>query len=294
MPNPATRSSTRLAYRQRIHRAQQFLEAHLDEPVPAEAIARVGGMSLHHFHRVFRGMTGESVMGYVRRLRLERAARALRHSQRSVADIALEAAYGSHEAFTRAFADHYGMPPSAYRRAGEAGIGAAPCSDIRAPDHVEVRREPARTVVSMRHVGPYEGVPGTWEALHAWFAHAFGEGGVQLALVPDDPMITEPPKLRYDACIEVPAGTRRADLPPGPVTLSTLPGGLYAVAEHRGPYEGLHELYLSLIGGWFPESGHALSIEPVVERYLNAPPETAPPDLVTEIWVRIEERGWQA
>jgi len=285
------REATRLAYRQRIQRAQQYLESRLDEPVHAEAIARVGGMSVHHFHRVFRGQTGESVQGYARRLRLERAARALRQSDRAIADIAFEAAYGSHEAFTRAFAAHYGQSPSAWRDGDGAGPGKACGHDVAPPEEVQVRREPPRQVVSMRHVGSYQHIGALWARLDAWWPEALGRGR-QLALVPDDAQITEADKLRYDACYETVADIRRSDLPEGPVTLTTLPGGLYACATHVGSYARLHETYLALIGAWFPASGHALSIEPVIEHYQVAPPGVPEDALRTEVMVRIEERGW--
>ena len=107
--------STQQEYERRVLRAQQLVEAHLDETLSPTEVARSAGMSLHHFHRVFRGMTGETVMGFTRRLRLERAARSLRDSERDVLPIALDAGYQSHEAFTRAFSEAFGVPPSTYR-----------------------------------------------------------------------------------------------------------------------------------------------------------------------------------
>ena len=91
------------SWTERILRAADFVHSHLDEDLAAEKLAVIAGFSLHHFHRVFRGMTGESVMAFVRRLRLERAAGLLGRGRAPVTEIALASGYGSHEAFTRAF-----------------------------------------------------------------------------------------------------------------------------------------------------------------------------------------------
>ena len=73
----------------RILRAVDHIHHHLSEELRPETLAEVAGFSLHHFHRVFRGLTGESVMGFIRRLRLERAARQLSFSETPVTDIAI-------------------------------------------------------------------------------------------------------------------------------------------------------------------------------------------------------------
>src|SRR5262245_42664629 len=89
-------------YELRLLQAQQLLERRLDEPLTPDELAQAASFSLHHFHRIFRAQLGESVMQRVRRLRLERAARKLRGSEQRILELALEAGYESHEAFTRA------------------------------------------------------------------------------------------------------------------------------------------------------------------------------------------------
>jgi AraC family transcriptional regulator len=88
-------------YSERMLKVLVFIQRHLDEDVLLEELAEVACFSPYHFHRIFRGMIGESVKGYVRRLRLERAAQRLKNSARSITDIAFEAGYEAHESFTR-------------------------------------------------------------------------------------------------------------------------------------------------------------------------------------------------
>src|SRR5262245_3493728 len=98
------RQTTEADYQRRILAARALLEEHLDEAIDPAALASAASFSLHHFHRIFKALLGESVMEHVRRLRLERAARKLRAGDARILDLALEAGYESHEAFTRAFA----------------------------------------------------------------------------------------------------------------------------------------------------------------------------------------------
>jgi AraC family transcriptional regulator len=74
------------------------------------------------FFRLFQALIEESPGAMRRRLLLERAAWQLGSTRHSVTDIALDANYGSLEAFTRAFRRAFGISPSIYRRSGCARI----------------------------------------------------------------------------------------------------------------------------------------------------------------------------
>ncbi|AKF05700.1 Transcriptional regulator, AraC family protein [Sandaracinus amylolyticus] len=275
----ARHASTEIDYRARIARAQRAIEARLDAPpVPAE-LAELAGFSLHHFHRVFRGVVGESVEEHARRLRLERAARRLRASELPVVQIALEAGYGSHEAFTRAFRDLFGMPPSRYR--GESSLRAVGSIQERA---VELRDIAPFDVVVRRHVG-------SCSMLDEAFGHVFAWAGARgvvpgaarvVGLYHDDPEVTARDRLRSDVGIET-------SLAPGPASgleRRTIPGGRYAVALHVGPYHTIGSTYLALLGRWAPTTRAELAPEPVIEHYLT-PQDTPPDQHRTEVWIRL-------
>src|SRR6202165_2182317 len=92
-----------------------FIESHLGDQLTLDGIAAIGGISRFHLVRVFAAATGLSVMRYVRARRLSEAARALASGAPDILTLALEADYGSHEAFTRAFRDHFGVTPETVR-----------------------------------------------------------------------------------------------------------------------------------------------------------------------------------
>lgn len=107
--------STLEDYKQRMLRVLLYIQEHLDEETTLEDLARVATFSPYHFHRIFRGMLGESVKEHIRRLRLERAALRLKRGDVSISRVAFEAGYESHEAFTRAFKAARGVTPSEFR-----------------------------------------------------------------------------------------------------------------------------------------------------------------------------------
>src|SRR5215470_1203966 len=88
----------------------------LDSQARTEDLARQAYQSRTQFHRLFRTVVEETPAAMRRRLLLERAAYQLAHTAMSVTDVALDANYGSLEAFTRAFRKAFRTSPSLYRR----------------------------------------------------------------------------------------------------------------------------------------------------------------------------------
>src|SRR5262245_22088261 len=236
---------TNQTYRQRVLAVQLHIEQHLDADLPRASLARVAHFSPFHFHRLFRALVGENVSEYVRRLRLESAAVALKTSEKSVLEIALAAGYGTHEAFTRAFRQMFGASPTQFR-AGQHPLYTPKEPETMTaadttPRDVRIETLPPRRVAFLRHVGPYLDVGPTFQRLMAWAGRRglFGPDTVVLGICLDDPEVTPPDKIRYDCCVTAGEHVR----PEGEVGVQTVEGGEYAALTHVGPYERLGEAY---------------------------------------------------
>ena len=62
-------------YQERILKTLVYIQHHLNEELSLEKLSAVANFSPFHFHRFFLAYTGEPLQSYVRRLRLERAAK---------------------------------------------------------------------------------------------------------------------------------------------------------------------------------------------------------------------------
>jgi AraC family transcriptional regulator len=269
---------TQQSYQERLLRVLLHIQRNLDQPLDLDELAGVACFSPFHFHRIFRGMVGESVMEYVRRLRLEQAAQNLRFSDRPVIDVALDAGYESHEAFTRAFSARFGVAPSGYRKVRK-GASDADVSDVRLEEFGPKR------VAFVRHVGPYNEVGPAWQKLMSWagMRGLLGPRTVILGVVYDSPEVTAESKLRYDAASSVGDDVQ----PEGDIGIQEIPRCQYAVIPHNGPYTNIQPAYDRLFGDWLPLSGREPASSPVFERYLNTPYDTKPENLRTEIYLPL-------
>ncbi len=271
-------------YQQRLLRVLNHIQAHLDGALDLEELANVACFSSFHFHRVFAAMTGETLADHVRRLRLERAALELRSGAKQVIQVALNAGYEAHAAFTRAFKTAYGVSPADFRRA------KGPIAILPAPSGVHFRPGiPVTTfttnhgtskimkiitkkikplhVAYLRHVGPYEETQQTWVDLSARLAadQQVHKRSVFIGIGHDSPETTPAAELRYDACITVDDDYE----PQKPVELQTIIGGDYAVAKNCRVGD-IKDAYQYLYSKWLARSSRELRSAPSFVRMVEA------------------------
>jgi AraC family transcriptional regulator len=301
------RSATLQGYKQQMLRVLVHIQDHLDEPLPLHELAALAALSPYHFHHVFTGMVGESVARHVRRLRLERAATRLKLTRLPVIEIALEAGYETHEAFTRAFHAAFGISPRGFRQRHRPSTFVDAPSGVhfrpnRRPRTFQAAREDRRSagvsvvvktlkpmrVAFVRHIGPYDQVAPAWDRVSTMLGKDGLLGGESqfIGICHDDPAVTDPACLRYDACVTV----DRQFAPIEDIGVQAIAGGDYAVLTHIGPYSGLDKSYARLFGHWLPRSGRRLRPAPSFEVYLNSPENTDPQDLVVDLHAPLEPR----
>ncbi len=151
---------------------------------------------------------------------------------------------------------------------------------------VEIETVQPIRVAFMRHVGPYDQCGQTWERFLGWAGAEglLGAGTRFIGLCHDDPEITPPDRIRYDACITV----DEAFEPVNDVGVQLIDGGPHARTTHFGPYDRLGETYARFLGQWAPHSGRRIRPAPCFEVYLNSPENTEPEDLLTDIYLALE------
>ena len=294
---------TRNTYAARMLRVLNHIQRHLDEPLELEALAELTHFSVSHFHRVFKGMLGETIMDHLRRIRLERAYVQLTLRARSVTDIGLDAGYDSLEAFSRVFRKTFGLSPTQCRERGwerrfppaPSGVHYGPGEIVEflfdetgaAVMNVRIETLPDRAILRVREIGPYaESAERAWKTLCGWAGpkNLFGPQTLFIGIGHDDPSVTAPDKIRFDAAITV----GKPIAPEAPVLADTLPGGDYAIVTHKGPYSLLEDTYKRIMGQWLPQSGREFRGTPTFEVYRNDPASTPPEELLTDVHIPLK------
>ncbi len=274
------------SYETRILRVLDHIRDNLDGDLSLDTLAEVAAMSRFHWHRVFHGMTGETLAEAVRRLRVHRAACWLVQTSLPIDRIARQSGYGSAQGFARAFALYYGVPPATFRNRGAlVALNPPDRKGAALMYHVEITDVPTHRLAALVHEGPYLEIGSTFGKISAIAASRdlWPEVRGMAAVYYDDPRATEAGALRSHAGIILGDGTA---IPEDLDEVHTKAGPA-AVLHFKGHYAGLQAAYDHLFGDWLPGSGRATADAPCYEVYLNNPTTTAPDDLLTDIVVPL-------
>lgn len=269
----------------RLNRAMDYVESHLEEPDWQEA-AGIACCSPYHFQRMFALLAGVSLSEYVRRRRMSRAAADLQSGER-ILDVALNYGYSSPTAFNRAFQAVHGLPPSQARKPGVRLKSYPPLRfaiTVQGVEEMEYRietRDAFRIVGVSAPLGPdmeenFRNVPQLW-------GRAAVDGTIpRLAALMDG----EPRGLlgvcggkdnsRYfiAAASSAPAADGLEEYTVPALTWAVFPGG-------GDSAEALQRLQRRVVMEWLPTSGYEYTEGPDVEVYLN------PECTKFEVWIPV-------
>jgi AraC family transcriptional regulator len=272
-------------------KALWFIESHLASALTLDEIAGVAGISRFHMVRSFAAATGLSVMRYVRARRLTEAARSLANGAPHILTLALEADYGSHEAFTRAFRDHFGVTPELVRASTcldklelqETIIMDSTTFDKLQPPRFETGKPFLVAGIGERYsCESSAAIPGLWQRFHRSVDHIPGRIG----------------KVAYGVCcnaddagnFDYVAGVEVSDFSdlPREFTGIRIAAQKYAVFSHRDHISGIRRTVNTIWNHWLPSSGLQAADAPNFERYDETfDPSTGNGGL--EIWIPVGE-----
>jgi AraC family transcriptional regulator len=274
-----------------VEKALWFIETRLASELSLADIAQCSGVSRFHLSRAFGAATGQSVMRYVRARRLSKAAQRLADGAPDILTVALDVGYGSHEAFTRAFRDQFGLTPEEVR--ARACLNNLPLMEPIAMDEsLIVELEPPRIetgrALLIAGIGAryrfetIQGIPQQWERFAPHIGHVPGQMG----------------KVTYGACcnadgagnFEYIAGVEVANFDDIPADFSRIriPAQRYAVFSHRQHISRMPATVYTIWNKWLPASGYSHADAPDFERYDERfDPRTG--NGVVEVWIPIKD-----
>ena len=244
-----------------VAKALWYIEGQFSRCPTLDDIAAACGASRFHLSRSFRLATGRPVMAYVRARRLTEAYKALSGGAPSILGVALEAGYGSHEAFTRAFHDQFGATPEAVRdgRRVDSNLLVEPIRMDKATNITlgEPRLDKRGAIAIAGLAGRFrldeaQNIPALWQRFQEF------QG-----------TLNEVPGLWYGVCGEWDDGredflylagvevTRTDGLPPE-LTVYRLPAQPYLVFRHDSHISELRRTMEAILGSEQRHRGHAI------------------------------------
>lgn len=103
----------------RVQRVKNFLPQLLEllgDPWTLDAMAAQCGVKRTQFAHITKRLTGYAPIQYLQRIRLDKSCELLRHTDRSITDIAFDCGYSSSQYFSETFKNQTHMTPSEYRQ----------------------------------------------------------------------------------------------------------------------------------------------------------------------------------
>lgn len=273
-----------------VEKALWFIESHFESEFSAEDVAHVAGVSRFHLSRLFSLTLGQSVTRYARARRLSEAAKRLAAGAPDILSVALAHGYGSHEAFTRAFRDHFGVTPEAVRERRSSDtltlqepirMYAQKTTDL-APPRFEDKGIILIAGLGARYKqGGDPAIPSQWQRFGPHIGNVPNQVrdiayGVVANFDDDD-------SFDYISGVEV---SSFDDLP-SELTSIRVPARRYAVFTHKGHVSSIPATMSAIWTHWLPSSGHKFADAPFFERY-DERFNTATGNGEVELWLPLE------
>jgi AraC family transcriptional regulator len=274
--------NTQSDYHRRIARVVEAILADPGAAHSVESLAGVACLSPFHFHRIYRGMTGEGIAETVRRVRMAQAAHQLTRAGDDVTTVAFDVGYESPQAFARAFRDLTGVSPSHFQTRQRAlktqgGNGASA--------QIAVIDLPPLTVLALRHHGPIANIGQTYRKLYDLIDEPVRAEAMnhQIGIGAGDP-------AGGDDFIYL-AGTALRDLGASFAGLErvAIAGGLYASYRLVGPYALIASAYSALFSNWLPGSGYEPDHRPTLEFYRTRSTRVEQAESITDLMIPIRK-----
>ena len=296
-------------YIYRIHKVQDYIEAHCDKPLSTEELASVAGFSKYHFNRIFKSVLQEPLSQYVNRIRMEHALFMLAHrADMNITDITLELGFSDSAVFSRAFKNFYGISPAAYRKKYRTNCKeqtetllynkrektnkwVSNAYDLKA----EVRLEtfPESQVVYVRHTGNYKSLGKEFARLmRELFRCAKKQNLLKqdenkiLVMYHDNPEFGKEEQFRTSLCMTIPPSCIPKE--DGKLGITTIEAGLYAVGHFEIKQEQFASAWDYMYEKWLMTSGYVPRNASPFEMYLNNPKEEKDHLIKVDIYVPVE------
>ncbi|MEI6434617.1 MAG: AraC family transcriptional regulator [Bacteroidota bacterium] len=270
---------------ERINKVVRTIEQAIDRDLSLDELAALACFSPFHFQRVFKEVMGETPKQFIKRLRLEEAARIIAFNPRKkILDVAIKTGYQSLEAFSRAFKDYYGISPDNLRKSSEIeyikivqgpyfekGLVGETKLEVATPNHkpefeslkIEiVKRAPQKCVYLKTTLESPEVISGSFKRIKQWsyVRGLIADDANLFGVIVDYPVFTPLDKCRFLVC----AGVDDTVTTVGIVSYLEISSAMYASFTMEGGIPEVFKAASFLVHSWMPDNGYKIRLDPVI------------------------------
>ncbi len=251
---------TNSTYLKRIHTAIDYIENNLDKVLSLDTISKKAFYSPFHFHRLFKLITGETLNEFINRKRVEKiAAILLVGTSETINEMAYRYGFSSGNAFSRAFKNFYGVPPSMFKsekNISKIGVDQAAIEKyicridnslnwIKMNGNIALKKLKEIPLVGLSHMGDLDKIGESYHKLGTWMAskNLMDAPNVKaITLYHDNPRVTDFSKVRWSTCF-----TANKNTPiEAPIQRIIIEKGYYAVGRFVIPANDFRQAWDSM------------------------------------------------
>lgn len=282
------KENTQCVHHEATNEVRAYINQNLFCDLTPEQLAEMVNLSFYHFRRVFKSVTGENVGTYIQRLRLEYIAHLLIATGQSIEKIREQTNYQTKFSLAKAFKKHFGLSMSEYRVKYKSIDKQFVSDNLPEPEIKRINTQKAVCLEVGDTFYSKHAYTDLWKELVSYKEKYLKPDAknhfVSISL--DNPVVTSIDQCRfYIGIMSVEEVNHK-----GRFSIQEVPGGMYVVFQYKGNYADLPDFYKAIYEEWFPGSGYYQKKPLTFEVYCNTPSETALDELLTEIYIPIDNQ----
>ncbi|WP_415396121.1 AraC family transcriptional regulator [Sulfurimonas sp. CS5] len=246
-----------------------YIYTHIDVNIDMDELSRNLGISKFYMHKLFKNTFGKNIYESIKSIRLQKAASLLLTNKYStISEIANLCGYSSHSSFIKAFRNKFDVSPKewrngAYKKYSNSILQASNISINSTLDFSKL----SATIVDMpsmksyyiRNNGYINNVKETWQKLYTLILNQKIKKYQMVALLHDNPTITDLNNCQYIACIitDEQEGVFTKRLPKFKIS-----DGVYAKFDLQGYGEDILRFIQWVYHDWLVDSEYETTTKP--------------------------------
>ncbi len=282
-------------YDLKIKTVCEYIQLNLDGDLNIDQLCAISHLSKYHFHRIFSVYTGIALNRFVSLSKLKKASYQLAFkSDLKVIDIAFDANFESHEAFSRAFKKTFDQTPSAFRKHPHWQNWHKKFNYVLPKRilnmQVNTIYRDSEHIAYLSHFGAPNNLLKTAAVFIEWrkqsglspvqSSHTYGIAHADPNTVPED-------AFRFDFAGSVNTAVIQ---PTHNIQNGIIPAGRYAVIRHCGSHEGLGDCIYYLYREWLSKNHEEVGEYPVFFHYHNFIHDVNESELVTDVLMLLKDQ----